>query len=175
MVFLPEILNYSWYSVLVLAYSFFIPFLALITIFTALLHLDQLVFFMIYVFIVTFLMSLRGVVRHCRFRFFHSLLHPLFFFLFLLPIKTLALVYCICPDWKQKKAKYFQTIVPAYVWMAAAIGVFIGIGLVYNIVVRGERLNRWMSVAIFIELGILLLLVIHWLTWGLFIYVPDNR
>lgn len=68
-----------------------------------------------------------------------------------------------------------MTLLPVYIWIALGTCAFIGIGFVFNIVVEGEILNRWMSTAIF-SIGLLLsLLAVHWLTWGMGIFVPDNE
>ena len=129
---------------------------------------------MIYVFIATFLMSLRGIFRACKWRFLHSLWHPLFFFLALLPLKVMALVFCMCSDSKSKKDRW-KILVPIYVWMFVALGVFVGKGIIYNIVVEGERLNNWMQAALFAMCIVLGMLWIHWLSWGLGIFVPENE
>ena len=136
LVFVPKVFSYSFWSVLVLAYSFFIPFLAFITIFTVLLRLDALIFFMIYVFIASILMTLRGLIRNCKLRFIHALAHPLFFFLVLLPLKAMALVNCLCSDSKSKSDRW-KTILPVYLWVFIGTGVLIGFGFVYNIVADG--------------------------------------
>ena len=98
LVFFSKLFNYSWYSVLVIAYSFVIPFLAFLTVFIALLKIEDLIFFMIYIFIATSMMCLRGMIRNCKLRFIHALVHPLFFFLFLLATlrrRLLLLLYFI--------------------------------------------------------------------------------
>ena len=173
-VFFPKLFHYSWYSVLTLFYSFFIPFLSFITLFTVVQSLEDLIFFMIYIFIATFLMSLRGITRSCQFRFIHALTHPLFFFLFLLPLKTLGLITCICSDLSQKTNRWI-VLLPAYIWMIAASAIFVGLGLYLNIVPKEQKLNRWMSSGLFFFAVLMVLLFLHWIIWGLGFYVPANK
>ena len=175
LVFLPKIFRYSWWSVLFLAYSYFIPFLVIINLATIITRIDRIVYFVIYVFIISLLMSFRAIVRNCKFRFLHSLLHPLFFFMILLPLKIKAFITCLCADTARGKKDRWRKVLPVYIWMVLGGGILIGMGIVFNLVNDRERLNNWMGFSLIIIFSCLSLLVIHWITWGIGVFVPDNK
>ena len=133
----PRFYHYDWWAVLVLAYSFFIPFLVLFNLFyVVLLSINNFAMFSIYIFVATFLLTFRIVLRTGKLRYFHSLWHPLFFFFFLLPSKLWAFVsILICfPDGKGTK-KMWMKVIHMYIWIVVAGGIIISLGFVYNIVI----------------------------------------
>ena len=132
-VFFPKLFHYSWYSVLTLFYSFFIPLFSFTTIFSVVHRLEDWVFFLLYIFIATLLMCVRGMSRNCNLRFIHALAHPLLFFFCLLPLKTFGLFHCICGD-LNKKEDGWKVLLPAYIWMFLGGGLFFGMGFVFNYV-----------------------------------------
>ena len=173
-IFFPNIFNYSWYAAFVIAYSFFIPFFAITTVFRVIFSLDDFMFLILYICMATFLMGLRAILRNCKPRFIHSLVHPLFFFLFLLPIKLIGFFGVFFNDVKHKKDRW-KILVPTYVWMFAALGIFIGVGIIRNFVVKGEKLNNWMSIGIFVFAVVMTLLFCHWVLWGWGYFIPMNK
>jgi hypothetical protein len=61
-----------------------------------------------------------------------------------------------------------------YIWLVIGTAILVGYGFLYNILVDNEKLIRWLAIALIIILAILGVLLIHWLTWGLGFYVPEN-
>ena len=175
LVFLPKIFRYSWWSVLFLVYSYVIPFLVIINLAVIITRIDRIVYFIIYVFIMTLLMSMRAIVRNCKFRFIHSLWHPLFFFMFLLPLKIKAFLTCLTPDTSRAKKDRWKKLWPVYAWMVFGTLALIGMGIIFNLVRDKERVNNWMGFSMIIVLTCLSLLFIHWITWGIGVFVPDNK
>ena len=86
----------------------------------------------------------------------------------------MALFMIICAD-KGGKVGRFLVLIPVYIWIVLGIGFMVGFGLVYNAVVDGEFVNYWMSVALIVMGIVLCLLLLHWFTWGLIIFVPKNK
>lgn len=173
LIFLPRIFNYHVWSVMNLAYAFFIPFIIFITLAYALMEIESLAFLIIYIFVATFLMSLRGICRTCNFYWIHSLLHPLFYLLIFLPLKIVALFSCFSKD-SYTRDKKWKVAVPVSIWIGIGFLIFIGIGIILNIVVEEERLNNWMMIGVFIVIVSLICLVLHWLFWGINVLVPRN-
>ena len=120
-------------------------------------------------------MSLRAIIRNCQFRFIHSLLHPLFFFAFLLPLKLMAFITCLCSDSARGKKDRWKIFVPVYIWCLISFGLLFGLGILKNVIKDGERLNNWMTYFLIGIVSALSLLIFHWLTWGNGIFIPRNE
>mgnify|MGYP000600233542 CR=1 FL=1 len=61
-----------------------------------------------------------------------------------------------------------------YLWLVVGTAILVGYGFLYNILVDNEKLIRWLAIGLIIVLAFLVLLLIHWLTWGLGYFVPEN-
>jgi|688.fasta_scaffold153916_2 hypothetical protein len=63
--------------------------------------INALAFFIFFVFAVTIIISLRGILRSGKIRFLHALLHPLFYYFFLMPCKIMAMFDVLFQDNKK--------------------------------------------------------------------------
>lgn len=73
--------------------SFSLPALTLLHIFYSQIQgVNNIGFFIFFVFLITGLTSLRGILRSGKLRLIHSLWHPLFYYFFLLPCKIAATI-----------------------------------------------------------------------------------
>ena len=149
---MPRFYCYDFWSFFILAYSFFVPFLVLINLFyIIMLSVNRIISFSIYVFVATFLLSFRIILRTGKIRYFHTLWHPLFFFFFLLPSKLWAFIsIVICfPDNKGTK-KLWMRVTHVYIWLVVAGAVLISMGFIYNIVIEKERIFDYYVISILI-------------------------
>lgn len=174
--FLPHIFSYNFWAVLVIGISYFLPFVILVDLFYVVISdINNLALYIILIFVATFLLCFRAVIRNCKLRFFHALWHPLFFMLFLLPSKIWGMISTlIClPDTQWNKM--WKKLIHVYVFIALGGGVVIGMGVVYNFVVNRQKVQNNFNYVL-IGIGIALFcLVTHWVIWGWLVFVPKNK
>lgn len=176
LVFLPYIFDYNFWAVLVIGTSFFLPFLILIYLFYVVLtDINNLALYIILVFVATFLLSFRGMLRNHKLRFLHSLWHPLFYMLFLLPSKIWATISTLICLRDTQCQKMWRKVIHVYIIIAIGGGVIIGMGVVYNLVVNRQKVDNIFN---YILIGIavmLFCLATHWMIWGWLVFIPQNK
>lgn len=92
-VYLPNIFYFNWWSALVINVSFSLPALTLLHLFYSQIQgVNNMAFFVFFVFCITLISSIRGIIRNKKFRFIHCMWHPIFYYFFLMPCKMLAMV-----------------------------------------------------------------------------------
>lgn len=101
-VYLPKIFNFSVWTNLTISIAFSMPILTILHICTSQIQgINSLAFFIFFVFAVSIIISLRGILRSGKIRFIHCLLHPLFYYLFLMPCKMMAMLDVLFQDNKK--------------------------------------------------------------------------
>lgn len=143
MIMFPKMFTYSWFSILSLSLSFMFPFLSVITILSALLNIEQLLSFIIFVSVLSFGISLRGIIGEKSIKYLYFTLFPIFSFLLLVPVRVISQTQCICSDMIASKNQRSDClkIVPAYLWMAIGFAVLVGAGFIINLSLQHENIS----------------------------------
>ena len=65
-------------------------------------------------------------------------------------------------------------VIHLYIWIILGSLSIVGYGFIYHILVIKEELIEWLARALIVILAVLIILLIHWMTWGLGYYIPKN-
>lgn len=124
--------------------------------------------FFLYVFLTCSIQSLIIILFTGKLRYFHSVVSPILLFYFIIQPSLIwsfiATTICI-PD-NEGPRKMLRKVFYAYIWIIVSLPVIIGLGIFYNLLVHRQHLIFYYAVGLMILAGVLFLLMVHWMVWG---------
>lgn len=168
---------YDFWGLLNLTYPASLPFLVLINLFyIIILDINKIVMFIIFVFISGSLQSLRIIILTGKLRYFHAVFYPIIYYFVMLPGMLYSfIVTLICFPDNEGPQKMWQRVFHGYIWIFVGGPVLIGLGIFYNLLVQKERLASYLGYMLIAVVAILFVLAMHWISWGWYVLIPENK